>query len=144
MTYRAVGPSQRRHRLRPVVEGGPAEGRPGPDPAKRALPDARPGNRHRGIQQPVRAPDEGPHTPAVEQCDGWDPFELLLRVPKDRVPHIYVDAKKFLKLLIDHGNEFTYSQWKGRHEDSYWAQEVKHSMAVEYAVIQRSLAKEKK
>ncbi|HYV40397.1 MAG TPA: hypothetical protein VEO02_01275 [Thermoanaerobaculia bacterium] len=81
---------------------------------------------------------------AVEQCDGWDPFELLLRVPKDRVPHIYVDAKKFLKLLIDHGNEFTYSQWKGRHEDSYWAQEVKHSMAVEYAVIQRSLAKEKK
>jgi hypothetical protein len=39
---------------------------------------------------------------------------------------------------------FTYAQSGGGHTAPYWAREVGHSMAVQYAIIQRQLAAARK
>ena len=46
----------------------------------------------------------------------------------------------FVKLLTEHKIPFTFAQSGGGHTPAYWAREVGHSMAVQYAVIQRNLA----
>ena len=45
------------------------------------------------------------------------------------------------KLLMDHKIPFTYAESGGAHNGAYWTREVAHSMAVQYAIIQRNLAK---
>jgi putative tributyrin esterase len=86
----------------------------------------------------------------VEDCAQNDPFQLVLQVPRDKMPHIYIDcgtedrliasAQDFLKLLMENKIPFTYAQSEGEHKRPYWAREVGHSMAVQYAIIERALA----
>ena len=86
----------------------------------------------------------------VEDCAKNDPFQLVLQVPRDKMPHIYIDcgtedrliasAQDFLKLLMENKIPFTYAQSEGEHKGPYWAREVGHSMAVQYAIIRRALA----
>lgn len=84
-----------------------------------------------------------------EDCDQYDPFKLVLQIPKDQLPHIYIDcgtedrlisgARALAELLRENTIPFTYSESPGEHRAPYWAREVGHSMAVQYAIIQRSL-----
>jgi putative tributyrin esterase len=80
-----------------------------------------------------------------------DPFQLVLAIPRDKLPHIYVDCGtedtlikanvEFAKLLLEKQIPFTYAQSGGQHNAAYWGREVGHSMAVQYAILQRNLAK---
>jgi len=84
-----------------------------------------------------------------EDCAASDPFQLVLKVPRGQLPHIYLDCgtedrliesnTQFVKLLIDNKIPFTYAQSGGGHTPPYWAREVGHSMAVQYAILQRYL-----
>ena len=45
---------------------------------------------------------------------------------------------------MDNQIPFTFAQSGGKHDSPYWTREVGHSMAVQYAIIQRSLAAAKR
>ncbi|MFP6584563.1 MAG: alpha/beta hydrolase family protein [Candidatus Hydrogenedentota bacterium] len=86
----------------------------------------------------------------VEQCDAYDPFKLVLQIPKEELPHLHIDcgtedglirsARAMQTLLIENTIPFTYAESSGGHKPAYWTREVAHSMAVQYNVIQRNLA----
>ena len=106
---------------------------------------------HIGIEgfnsQLERMPD-GQMFTTVEECDAHDPFKLVVSVPREKLPHIYVDcgtednllgsSDEFARLLLEHKIPFTYSQSPGAHRGAYWAREVGHSMAVQAEVMRRS------
>jgi S-formylglutathione hydrolase FrmB len=84
-----------------------------------------------------------------EDCDAYDPFKLILQVPPDKLPHIYLDcgtedrliegAKEFAQLLMEKKIPFTYAESGGGHSRPYWTREVGLSMAVQYVILQRNL-----
>jgi S-formylglutathione hydrolase FrmB len=84
-----------------------------------------------------------------EEAAAYDPFELVVKIPKDKLPHICIDcgtedrliesAQTFEKVLKDNKIPFTYAQSVGAHKAPYWAREVGHAMAIQYIIIQRSL-----
>ena len=85
----------------------------------------------------------------VEDVDAVDPFKLVLLVPKEQLPHIYIDCglkdfliestREFVKLLMDNNIPFQYGQSEGIHEEDYWGRELSVSMAVQYAVMLRNI-----
>jgi S-formylglutathione hydrolase FrmB len=85
-----------------------------------------------------------------EDCAAYDPFQLVLRISPEKMPHIYVDcgtgdrllksAEDFARLLMERKVPFVYGQSGGGHERAYWTREVGVSMAVQYAVMERNLA----
>ncbi len=85
----------------------------------------------------------------VEDIDKVDPFKLVLEVPKEQLPHIYLDCgyqdflvkqtQDFAKLLMDNEIPFQLGQSTGTHEEDYWGREVSVSMAVQYAVMLRHI-----
>jgi len=85
----------------------------------------------------------------VDQVDAVDPFNLVLQIPKEKLPHIYLDcgledglsvaAKEFMQLLLDNDIPFQYGQSAGKHEEDYWGREISVSMAVQYAVMLRNI-----
>jgi S-formylglutathione hydrolase FrmB len=85
----------------------------------------------------------------VEDANAYDPFQLAPKVPKEKLPHIYLDcgtedgliagAQEFMKLLMDNEIPFTYAQSPGGHHKFYWARELGHSMSVQHEIIQRNL-----
>jgi S-formylglutathione hydrolase FrmB len=87
---------------------------------------------------------------AAEDCAAYDPFQLVLKVPRDKLPHIYLDCgtedrllesnQAFMKVLLENKIPFTYAQSTGEHKGPYWAREVGHAMAVQYVLLQRNLA----
>ncbi len=95
-----------------------------------------------------RYPDGKPFLTAAD-CDKYDPFVLVLEVPRENMPHIYLDcgtedrlidaARAFRQVLVDHKIPFTYSESPGGHVPTYWSREVSQSMAVQYAIVQRNL-----
>lgn len=86
----------------------------------------------------------------VEDCDRYDPFKLVLQIPKHDLPHIHVDcgtsdrllgaSREFAQLLQDHTIAYSYAESAGGHLPGYWGREVAHSMAVQNNVIERNLA----
>lgn len=90
--------------------------------------------------QPFRTP---------EDADAVDPFKLVLRVPKEELPHIYLDCglgdqlikstRDFMQVLLENDIPFHYGQSEGIHEEDYWGRELSTSMAVQYAVMLRNI-----
>src|SRR5262249_25627698 len=86
----------------------------------------------------------------AEDCAACDPFQLVLKIPRERLPHIYLDCgtedrlieanQQFVKLLIEHKIPFTYGRSGGGHTAPCRAGEVGHPLAVQYTVIRRPLA----
>ncbi|HEV3081875.1 MAG TPA: DUF4965 domain-containing protein [Gemmataceae bacterium] len=84
----------------------------------------------------------------ADECAAYDPFHLVLQVPQDKLPHIYLDcgtedrllksAAEFSKLLREHKIPFVYGESGGGHVGAYWRREVAVSMAVQHAVIERN------
>jgi S-formylglutathione hydrolase FrmB len=103
-----------------------------------------------GFNSQVERSPKGVIFTTVEECAANDPFEIVLKLPRDKLPHIYVDCGtedgliksnlEFAKLLMDNKIPFTFAQSPGGHNAPYWTREVGHSMAVQYAVMQRNLA----
>jgi L-ascorbate metabolism protein UlaG (beta-lactamase superfamily) len=84
-----------------------------------------------------------------KDIEAADPFKLVLKIPIEKIPHIYLDcgveddllkgSQDFMKLLMEKEIPFTYAESAGEHDGSYWWREVGLSMAVQYSVIQRNL-----
>ncbi len=87
----------------------------------------------------------------VEQAQRYDPFTLINEVPRDQLPHIYVDcgtedglidaAKAFVQVLLDNDIPFDFMQMPGGHNPGYWTQAIGHSMSIQYEVMQRALGR---
>ncbi len=84
-----------------------------------------------------------------EQAEAYDPFTLIHQVPKDQLPHIYIDcgtedrliagAKELVGILLENEIPFDYMQMPGGHNSAYWIQSIGHIMSVQYEVMQRAL-----
>lgn len=84
-----------------------------------------------------------------EQIDMVDPYINVLKIPKEELPHIYIDAgvkdflyqptKKFMTFLLENEIPFVFGQSEGVHEEDYWGREVSVSMAVQYAILLRNI-----
>ena len=87
----------------------------------------------------------------VEDAERYDPFSLIPEVPRDQLPHIYVDcgtedglidaAKAFIQILLDNDIPFDFMQMPGGHNPGYWTQALGHSMSIQYEVMQRALGR---
>jgi S-formylglutathione hydrolase FrmB len=85
----------------------------------------------------------------AEDADAYDPFKLILQVPKEKLPHIYIDcgtedrliagARELAGILLEKNIPFDYMQMPGAHNSAYWIQSVGHIMAAQYEVMQRAL-----
>jgi putative tributyrin esterase len=86
----------------------------------------------------------------AEESEAYDPFQLVLKVPRDKLPHIYLDCgtedtlikanEAFVKVMMENKIPFTYAQSGGGHNGLYWTREVRHSMAVQYVIMHRNMA----
>jgi S-formylglutathione hydrolase FrmB len=89
----------------------------------------------------------------AEDAERVDPFKLVLEIPKDQLPHIYLDcgiddflygsSTEFMKLLLENKIPFQYGQSDGIHEEDYWGRELSVSMAVQYAIMLRNISGKK-
>lgn len=89
----------------------------------------------------------------AQQCDDYDPFEIVKKIPVERLPHIYLDcgtedglietAHDFAKLLMKLNIPFTYAQSEGEHRPQYWSREVGQAMAVQWQIMERNLGKQR-
>lgn len=85
----------------------------------------------------------------AEDCDNYDPFKLVLQVPVENVPHIYLDcgvedplldsARQFVKILGENKVPFTFAEAPGDHNWDYWNRELGHALAVQMYVLQQNL-----
>jgi S-formylglutathione hydrolase FrmB len=86
-----------------------------------------------------------------EQADAYDPFTLIHKVPREQVPHIYIDcgtedrliagARELASVLMEKNLPFNYMQMGGAHNATYWTQSIGHITAVQYEVMQRALGR---
>ena len=116
----------------------------------RSRPSANPAIGIEGFSSQAERSPKGQMFDSAENAAAHDPFQLVLKVPRDKLPHIYLDcgtedglikySKAFAQLLMEKNIPFTYGQSPGAHNAAYWTREVGESMAVQYAIIQRHLA----
>jgi S-formylglutathione hydrolase FrmB len=121
--------------------------RPNREPSKE--PDPRIGIA--GFSSQAERSPKGKLFATADEASAYDPFQLVLKVPRDRLPHIILDcgtedrliesAQAFAKLLQENKIPFTYAQSPGGHTGPYWAREVGQAMALQYGILQRELAK---
>jgi S-formylglutathione hydrolase FrmB len=85
----------------------------------------------------------------AEAADAYDPFTLIRKVPKEQLPHIYLDcgtedrliagARELVGIMMAQNIPFDYMQLPGAHNSAYWTQSIGHIIAVQYEVMQRAL-----
>lgn len=85
----------------------------------------------------------------VEQAQAYDPFQIIFNVPKNQLPHIYLDsgmedglittALEFMQILLINDVPFEFMQARGRHNSEYWRRSAGHFMSIQYEVMQRAL-----
>ncbi len=85
-----------------------------------------------------------------EECAAYDPFALVLKLPREKLPYIcfdcgtedfvYKDNAALATLLLENKIPHTFSQSAGKHDGAYWSREVGLSMAVQYVIMHRQLA----
>jgi enterochelin esterase-like enzyme len=102
-----------------------------------------------GYSTPKERTPKGQPFVKQEDIDAVDPFTLVLKVPKEKLPHIYLDCgvedflikanREFMQLLVENDIPFHYGQSAGKHEEDYWGRETSVSMAVQYAVMLRNI-----
>jgi S-formylglutathione hydrolase FrmB len=105
-----------------------------------------------GFSSQLERTPKGKIFTTFEQAEAHDPFSLVLTVPSDKLPHIYIDCgtedrlidgnHEFIRLLIEHDIPFTFSQSAGGHLPLYWAREVSHDIAVQYEFLRRNLQRD--
>jgi S-formylglutathione hydrolase FrmB len=122
-----------------------------PRPAREPSKEPNLNIRIEGFSSQAERSPKGKMFETADEAAAYDPFQLVLKVPRDKLPHIYLDcgtedrlieaSQAFAKLLMENKIPFTYSQSPGAHVGPYWAREVGQAMAVQYGILQRELAK---
>jgi len=125
-----------------------------PRPRKNQLSDS-PNERIQieGFKSQAERSPKGKAFAKPEDADASDPFKLVLAVPKDKLPHIYVDcgtedglitsSRDFIKILTENKIPFVYGESAGGHNGPYWTREIGTSMPIQAAILSRSLAAKK-
>jgi S-formylglutathione hydrolase FrmB len=126
------------------------EGRPQARPMRELPKEADPRIGIPGFSSQVERSPKGQVFATAEDCAACDPFQLVLKIPREQLPHIYFDCGtddrlieanlQFVKLLTEHKIPFVFAESGGGHNRPYWSREVGQSMAVQYAVMRRNLA----
>ncbi len=85
----------------------------------------------------------------AEQADAYDPFKLILQLPPEELPHIYLDsgtedgliavAREFAQVLFERDVPFDFMQMAGRHNGDYWIQSLGHIVSIQHEVMRRAL-----
>jgi len=85
----------------------------------------------------------------AEDADAFDPFKLIHLVPKEKLPHIYLDcgtddrliagARALAQILMEKNIPFDLMQMGGAHNSAYWIRSIGHIMSVQYEVMKRAL-----
>ena len=85
----------------------------------------------------------------AEGADAYDPFKLVLQVPHEDLPHIYLDsgtedrligdARAFAQVLFENDVPFDFMQMPGRHNGAYWIQSLGHIVSIQHEVMRRAL-----
>src|SRR5690606_20186643 len=85
----------------------------------------------------------------AEEALAYDPFEVLYTVPKNEIPHIYIDAgtedslvtsaREYMGVLLMNDVPFDFMQSHGGHNSEYWRRSIGHMMTVQFEVMQRAL-----
>ena len=127
---------------------------PGKSPRRPPSTEPNPAIGIEGFSSQAERSPKGTMFTTPEECDAHDPFQLVASVPRDKLPHIYVDCgtddrllrsnQDFVKVLMENKVPFTYAESAGGHAPPYWAREVGHSMAVQYHMIRRHLERAEK
>ncbi len=114
---------------------------------RRRAPDARIGID--GFSSQVERTPAGRAFVTPEQADGYDPFQLIHTVPRDRLPHIYLDcgmedglvrvAREFAQVLVANDIPFDFMQMPGAHNAAYWTQSIGHFVPIQHEVMRRAL-----
>lgn len=88
-----------------------------------------------------------------EDADAYDPFKLVLSVPKEKLSYISFDCGTddrliganvdFAKLLMENKIPFLFAESPGGHTGAYWSREIRTSIALQNVIIRRSLAAKK-
>ena len=86
----------------------------------------------------VRTP-RGRMVASLADCDAIDPFQLVLKVPREQLPDIRLDcglddslleaSQRFARLLMENKIPFTFSQSPGAHTAEYGAEALRQTMA---------------
>ena len=73
-----------------------------------------------------------------EQADAHDPFMLVMRVPRDKLPFIQIDCgtgdpglrttQSFISLLLDADIPFDFTQRRGAHDPAYWMEAYRYAL----------------
>ena len=102
-----------------------------------------------GFSSQVERTPRGTMFETPEQADAYDPFKLITQVPREDLPHIYLDcgtedrliagAQELAAYLAGEGLPFNYMQMPGAHNAAYWIEAIGHIMGVQYEVMQRAL-----
>lgn len=87
----------------------------------------------------------------IEEADSIDAMKLILQVPADALPDIYIDCgtddflferfKALTKLMRDNEITHTARVCPGGHTREYWTENVRLSMAHQYQIIKAALAR---
>jgi len=103
----------------------------------------------KGYSTPKERTPKGQIFVTPEDADAVDPFTLVLKVPEEKLPHIYLDCgmkdvlisstREFMQLLVENDISFHFGQSTGIHEEDYWGRELSVSMAVQYSVMLRNI-----
>ena len=102
-----------------------------------------------GYSTPKERTPKGQPFVKPEDIDAVDPFTLILEVPKEKLPHIYLDCglenrlisstREVMQVMVENDIPFHYGQSAGKHEEDYWGRETSVSMAIQYAVMLRNI-----
>lgn len=87
----------------------------------------------------------------AEQAEAHDPFRLVVDLPREKLPHLYLDCgtddgllsgnQEFARLLMEKKIPFTFAESAGGHAPPYWARTIHDSMAVQHRDLTRELEK---
>jgi len=102
-----------------------------------------------GFSSQAERTPEGRAFVTADDADAYDPFVLIHQVPRDQLPHIYLDsgtedrlvgvAREFAQILFENDIPFDFMQMPGGHNGTYWTQSIGHIMSIQYEVMRRAL-----
>ena len=102
-----------------------------------------------GFSSQVERTPQGRAFATIEDAAAYDPFTLIDQVPRDQLPHIYLDcgtedrliagARELAGILMERDIPFDYMQMGGAHNSAYWIQSMGRIIGVQYEVMQRAL-----
>ncbi len=102
-----------------------------------------------GFSSQVERTPRGTMFATPEQAEAYDPFTLIQQVPREDLPHIYLDcgtedrliagALELATYLAEENIPFNFMQMPGAHNAAYWIEAIGHIMSVQYEVMQRAL-----